>query len=233
MLTKFSFNNIVLHRRGLGSSHPFKPQCFLLTCLDELPLICSTPCSWICIPPSKHFTDPRTYHILRRTWNLPIARLMIKTFQLVCSIKTRLVQTRLLMTPTFCFLFFSLWSGPLHAGELQIPPPAGSPEDPVGNQRTEQPNPAEDSGCHVGSADAVHDPRHHHAACGQLLLWMKIVVNSFIVYCVKQPSKFAIFCVFIYFLKGKYAISSLLDFRKKYFSLCRTIASQWGVRHNK
>lgn len=57
-------------------------------------------------------------------------------------------------------------SGTLHARELQIPPPARPPEDPAGDQRAKQPDPAEDSGRHVGPTDAVHDPRHHHATCG-------------------------------------------------------------------
>lgn len=58
-------------------------------------------------------------------------------------------------------------TGPLHTGELQIPPPTCSSEDPVGDQRAKQSNPTEDSSGHVGPTDAVHDPQHHHATCGQ------------------------------------------------------------------
>lgn len=80
-------------------------------------------------------------------------------------------MTMFVSTPTprpFCPLcvFFFLCSGPVHARELQIPPPARSPEDPAGNQRAKQPDPAEDGRCHVGATDAVHDPRHHHATRG-------------------------------------------------------------------
>lgn len=63
-------------------------------------------------------------------------------------------------------MILSLPPGPLHARKLQVPAPACPPEDPAGDQRAKQPDPAEDSGGHVGSADAVYDPRHHHAARG-------------------------------------------------------------------
>lgn len=72
------------------------------------------------------------------------------------------------MTQTFLFYFFFFFQlGPLHAGELQVPPPTGPPQDPAGDQWAEQPDPAEDGRCHAGAADAVHDPRHRHAARGQ------------------------------------------------------------------
>lgn len=76
------------------------------------------------------------------------------------------------MTQTF--FFFS--PGPLHAGELQVPPPAGPPQDTTGDQRTEQPDPAEDGRRHAGTADAVHDPQHRHAARGQC--WIPSGNNS-------------------------------------------------------
>lgn len=70
------------------------------------------------------------------------------------------------MTQTLFFFFF-FPPGPLHAGELQVPPPAGPPQDTTGDQRAEQPDPAEDGRRHAGAADAVHDPQHRHAARGQ------------------------------------------------------------------
>lgn len=51
--------------------------------------------------------------------------------------------------------------------ELQVPPSACAFENPAGDQRAQQPHPAEDSGGHVGSTDAAHAARAQPAAGGK------------------------------------------------------------------
>lgn len=93
--------------------------------------------------------------------------------------------------------FFFLPTGPLHTGELQVPPPAGPPQDPAGDQWAEQPDPTEDGRRYACAADAVYDPRHHHAARGQcripsgnliLTSWGKLLkerLNEAFIQCLK------------------------------------------------
>lgn len=59
--------------------------------------------------------------------------------------------------------------GPLLQGELQVPAPSSPPKDPAGDQRQEQPDPAEEHG-HAGPADAArqcHDSWHAATANGE------------------------------------------------------------------
>lgn len=148
---------------SMSESANYPPQqCFYselrVTCFPHLTVINIPQCvalifvrhtlpkyEYVCSLQALGVNCPHMCHVLRPTQNLFITRFIIKRFQLIPLIRDLMFSDKTVNnlvclshlshppTPSINFCFSC--SGPLHARELQIPPPARSPEDPVGDQR--------------------------------------------------------------------------------------------------
>lgn len=80
-----------------------------------------------------------------------------------------------------CFLL-SPNSGQMLKRKLQVSPSSYSPENPVRDKWTQQPNPSEDGCCCSCPADAADDPWTEYAACGEILGMILQLSSSFYFY---------------------------------------------------